>query len=123
FNYQPTPMDFEFAILKSLMPSENMQIWADVLAEYLQSSAGDDISIVLHPLGFDSFDDLKAFYKGRLDELNKRFVKPLETLQDKREQLERELASLKAETKEKTEEMWSQYRVTYEQYLYEGDLE
>lgn len=123
FNYQPTPMHFEFVILNSLMSSENMQIWADNLAERLQASAGDDVSMVLHPLGFDSFDDLKAFYKRRLDELNARIVEPLKNLQDRKTQLEKELASLKATTKEKTKEAWNQYRIKYEQYLHQGDLE
>ncbi|EAR20365.1 hypothetical protein NB231_06820 [Nitrococcus mobilis Nb-231] len=122
FNYQPTPMEFEFVVLRSLMSSKNMQAWADDLAERLQASAGDDVSIVLHPLGFDSFDDLKALYKRRLDELKEQFIAPLEALKDKRAQLEKELASLKAEEKQKTKEAWDQYRVTYEQYLHEGNL-
>lgn len=122
FNYQATPMEFEFIVLRSLMSSKNMQTWADDLADRLQASAGDDVSIVLHPLGFDSFDDMKALYKKRLDELNERFVKPLEMLKKKRVQLEKQLASLKAEEKERTQEAWSQYRVTYEQYLHEGNL-
>lgn len=121
FNYLPTPMDFEFVILNSLMSSENMQIWADGLAKRLQSTAGDDISIILHPLGFDSFDDLKLFYKRRLDELKEQFVEPLETLHEKQAQLEKELASLRTAAKEKTKEVWDQYRVTYEQFLHEGD--
>lgn len=121
FNYQPTPMDFEFVILSSLMSSESMQAWAEELAERLQASAGDDISMVVHPLGFDNYEDLKAFYKRRLDELNAQFIDPLENLQDKQAQLEEELASVRAAAKEKTQQVWGQYRVTYEQYLHEGD--
>lgn len=122
FNYLPTPMHFELVILNSLMSSESMQIWADELAKRLQATAGDDISMVLHPLGFDSFGDIKSFYRKRLNELNKRFVEPLETLQEKQARLEKELASLRAATKEKTKEVWGEYRVTYEQHLHEGDL-
>jgi hypothetical protein len=122
FNYLQTPMDFEFVILNSLMSSKNMQTWADELAKRLQASTGDDVSMVLHPLGFDSFDDIKSFYNRRLDELSERFVEPLETLRERQAQLEKELASLRAATKEKTKEVWGEYQVTYEQHLHEGDL-
>ncbi|HET8700692.1 MAG TPA: hypothetical protein VFL97_03390 [Nitrococcus sp.] len=122
FSYLPTPMDFEFVILNSLMSSESMQIWADELAERLKATAGDDISMLLQPLGFDSFDDITYFYKKRLDKLSEQFVEPLETLQEKQTQLEKELAALRAAAKEKTKEAWGQYGVTYEQYLHEGDL-
>lgn len=115
-------MDFEFVILNSLMSSESMQIWADELAERLKATAGDDISMLLQPLGFDSFDDITYFYKKRLDKLNEQFVEPLETLQEKQTRLEKELATLRAAAKEKTKEARGQYRVTYEQYLHEGDL-
>lgn len=121
FNYLSTPMDFEFVILSSLISSGNMQIWADTLGERLQASACDDVSIVLHPLGFDCFDNMKSFYKRRLDELNDRFVEPMVALHEKQAQLEKELASVRAEAKEKTQEEWSQYRVIYEQYIPEGD--
>lgn len=121
FNYQPTPMAFEFVVLSSLMSSESMQTWVNDLAERLQASAGDDVSMVVHPLGFESFNSLKAFYKKRFNDVTERFVQPLETLHEKQVRLEEELARVKAATKEKTKEVWNQYRVTYEQYLDKGE--
>ncbi|MDN5871295.1 MAG: hypothetical protein L0H73_11325 [Nitrococcus sp.] len=121
FNYLPTPMNFERVVLSSLSSSETMRDWADNLAARLLAAAGDDISIILHPIGFSSFDDLKDHYRGRLEQLDGDFLGPIKALQDKQAQLERELAAIRAATKETTQEAWSRYRVTYDQYLSEGD--
>ncbi|MDN5848120.1 MAG: hypothetical protein L0H63_00580 [Nitrococcus sp.] len=122
FNYLPTPMDFEFVVLSALNSSETMQDWANKLAERLLAAAGDDVSIILHPVGFSSFENLKRNYKGRLEKLDGEFLGPIKALKDKEAQLERELASLKAVAKENTKEAWSRYRDTYDQYLHDGDL-
>lgn len=70
FGVFDTPILFESAILNTLQKSNNIKMWKSKLEFMLKSRQNDDISIIIYPIGFNNFDEIKQFYKSRNQFLN-----------------------------------------------------
>lgn len=83
FGYLPTPMHFESMLLNCLDSSKNVMEWKENILLTLHKVAGDDATMCLATFGYGSFSDLKSNLKGRYDEINRKYIIPLEDADDK----------------------------------------
>lgn len=60
FGYFSTPMEFEGALLLSMMESKNAAEWENSLLEHIGQVAGDDYTLVAAAYGFDTFQNLQS---------------------------------------------------------------
>lgn len=69
FEYVPGPWEVEKIMLKSMQESKDAKEWSVSLTKEFSSFAGDDVTLLVEPVGFESFDELKAAYAGRYETL------------------------------------------------------
>ncbi|MBE9142577.1 PP2C family protein-serine/threonine phosphatase [Planktothrix mougeotii] len=99
FQYLPAPWEFEKLLLNTLNQSENVKQWEDSLNQQYQDIKQDDVSLILYPIGYEDFENLKQSYKDRQA-----------YLQDNFDCKNTNIGALNP--------LWEKYRETYEQYLY-----
>lgn len=103
FGYLPTPMDFEYLLLDTLLEadcvvSEGDRIgWQNTLVERLRHFAADDCSMSCVAMGYGSFQNLKRSLRCRAVYLHKHYIEGLTTAEKK--------------------ERWSLYKKDYYRYL------
>lgn len=106
FGYLPSPMHFEYFILRTLMESHyDAEDWAEKLQDALQKIAGDDVSLALLAIGFRNLNHLKSKFYNRFQILEKTYIQSLQ--KEKDESLQLQLL----------QKLWEQYRKNYEAYI------
>lgn len=75
FAYFNTPMEFEYAVLKSLDKAKNISQWKNNIIDYISQYSGDDFSMVIAVYGFDDFNQIKNYFSDRLNYLYETFIK------------------------------------------------
>ena len=98
FQYLPAPWEFEKLLLNTLSQSEDEKQWKDLLFQRYQDIKQDDVSLILCPMGYNSFDDLKHSYEERRGYLTGKF-------------------DFKNKNLEELKTLWQEYRENYEFYL------
>ena len=78
YDYLPTPMHWEYLLLATLLRNNTVDEWQRDLAQRLGKVAGDDVSLALIGLGFESLGDLKIALGGRFAALNRNYIVPLQ---------------------------------------------
>lgn len=99
FGYVKSPMEFERILLEQLMQSETIDEWRRRIQEVLSSISGDDYTMCMVAIGFETFDNIKKYYNQRLLYLNHYYPFTPKT---------------------GTEELfnqWNKYRIEYERYM------
>lgn len=99
FQYLSTPWDFEKLLLQTLLDSKDWEDWGNHLKKFYEKIKQDDISLVLSPLGIETFEEGKELYQPRLNNLLKTYG----------ENQEANLKQLQA--------LWEKYRQNYEARL------
>ncbi len=99
FQYLPTPWHFEQLLLKYLADSESKSDWEIWLIEQYKIIKQDDVSLIIYPVGFNDFSEIKDAYKQRLEYLQTEFFKSSEFNLDEAKIL------------------WEKYRSNYEERL------
>ncbi len=77
FAYLPTPMEFEWMLLSTLKAAENEDGWQRKLTQQLKRIAADDCTVLLAPVGFESFSAMKDVLEARRMELQREFITPV----------------------------------------------
>lgn len=116
FNYFATPMYFQEVLLAGLKSSQYIEDWEKKCKEEFLAVTGDDVSISLHAVGFDSFEDLKKTFMQST-------IPSIEELKAKQENINRlsiELEDAKKSLETLIQVKWDEYKVSYMKYLYEG---
>lgn len=116
FDYLPTPMHFEHLLISQLLKAECMEGWRASLMEVLAQVAGDDVSLVIQPLGWQSFAELQAGFVQRGGELGKR-VKRLDTIRLRLRKAREEQVRLARQEPAELQTAWLWYKPQYEQFL------
>ncbi|HRI80561.1 MAG TPA: hypothetical protein PLR06_13595, partial [Cyclobacteriaceae bacterium] len=98
FGYLPTPMHFEYYILKTLAEARSIDDWKTNLARILEKYAADDVTFVLYSFEKD-FDTLQNQYRQRLSALHTDIDRIDHAATDK-------LSAVKAE-------VWEKYKANY----------
>lgn len=126
FNYFRTPMHFEYYLLNCLYTSKSLEEFKVKLTSIVQDVTGDDVSFVLIPIGFSSFEEVRNYIENRYREMagfNRSFNNQMEYLtplieDEKRAKEELETAAKILMDEEKrlndfVKEYWHKYREAY----------
>ncbi|MDK1472636.1 serine/threonine protein phosphatase [Streptomyces sp. 549] len=70
FGYVHTPADFEDLLLRTLQQAGSAAEWAHLLRHQVESFTADDASLALLALNYRDFDDLRARFSRRLEQLS-----------------------------------------------------
>lgn len=101
FGYIPTPMEFEFLLLKALVESETPTGFKHRINSCFQDYAGDDFTLGFMSFSYGSFENMRKSFTGRVEELERKYICNL--AEDRNEQ-----AVMK---------LWKKYRPVYERFL------
>ncbi len=77
FDYLPTPMHWEYLLLYTLVRANTSADWGRELEQRLGEVAGDDVSLALVGLGFNSFGELKLALADRFAAMKRDYMMPL----------------------------------------------
>lgn len=101
FGYIPSPMEFEYVILKSLVNSNTPMLFKKDLRTRLAQYAGDDLALGLMSFNYGDFGSTRDSFAARLKYLEKTYIAALE---DER-------------SDERVQRLWVDYKSAYERYL------
>ena len=101
FGYIPTPMEFEYYLLKTLLESENPQIFKRKLHDYFANHASDDFTFGFMSFFYGSYEAMRKSFVERVKELEREYICRLGDDQ----------------SKEYAVELWRKYKQGYERYL------
>ena len=101
FGYLPTPMDFEYMVLESLLGVQTPAGFEQRLEKNIRAAAGDDYTLAWMSFGYGDFQTMQAALKKRMEILRRDYIEPME--QDPSEEMQ--------------EKLWTVYRENYERYL------
>lgn len=108
FGYLPSPMNFEYEILKALTDSESISEFKNSLKEFFDDVAGDDYTFACMGFEYDCFEDLRKSYVKRREFMEKEFINSLKS---------------QPENDELILKLWQKYRNGYERYLVRNSQE
>lgn len=115
FNYFATPMHFQEVLLTGLKHSDNVEEWESFCKSEFSAVTGDDVSISLLAIGFNSFTDLKdTFMQSTIAEINE-----IKNAQDEIKHLTSKLESAKEALEALIQSEWEAYKVSYLKYFQE----
>ena len=107
FQYLPAPWEFEKLLLKTLIESNSMEEWQNLLTDFYKNNKYDDVTLLLCSLGKDKlkFKDFHTAYKPRLEHLYTNYYIHNKSSSDE------------------LKKMWGQYRNNYENLLEKAKFE
>ncbi|MBP3902395.1 MAG: protein phosphatase 2C domain-containing protein [Blautia sp.] len=100
FGYLQSPMHFEYLLLDSMLGAENLSDMEKSLHERLVKLAGDDFTLTGAIFGFESFGQMKAYYRKRYEVLFPKYIE-----------------HFRESSKEQRLDLWNEYRGGYEKYM------
>jgi len=103
FAYYTTPMEFEGVLLSTLLSASCPNDWERSLSEQIGRVAGDDYTLVMAALGFQSFENLKQAFSQRYKFLCKNYLT--------------RLAALPLSDAATRRALWASYRPEYTKYI------
>lgn len=65
FGYFPSPMHFEYMLKSTLQEAHSLEEWNEALKGKIKEVTGDDYSMSLVAIGFDSYDRLRTYMTAR----------------------------------------------------------
>lgn len=101
FGYIPSPMEFEYTILKSLVENNTPVAFKRALRDILSQYAGDDLALGMMSFYYETFQNTRVKLANRLQYLEKNYMRFL-----KDENRDTFLQSL-----------WEEYKTSYERYI------
>lgn len=115
FGYFLTPMHFQNVLLAGLKNSSDEAGWCSYVKDAFAKVTGDDVSLSLCAIGYESFDELKAsFEKTEIPELTE-----INKIQDEISRISIDLEEKKNSLEGFIQEGWSAYKESYLKYLNE----
>lgn len=96
FGYLSSPMAFELLLIETMQKAQNPRHWELLLKERIEKNAGDDYTLMAMVLGFDTFEQMKQYFRGRYREMDSRFQEMI--------------------SQEKLLAWWEEYKKEYENY-------
>ena len=98
FEYVPGPWEVEKYVLQTLDAASSPEEWSDKMTAKFKEVAADDVTLLVEPVGFTDFNELKKAYKDRLSKLD--------TLYTSADQ-----------SPEMQEKLWARYKDPYRQRI------
>ena len=78
FDYLPSPMHFEALLLDTMLQVDTMAHWEEKIVSHLKCITADDVTILVQPIGFESFPSMKESFQNRFAYLNENYIYPAE---------------------------------------------
>ena len=104
FGYIPSPMEFEYEMLDSIVTADTPEKLKAELNRRFTETAGDDYAMGLMSFDYGSYGDLREAFRARHDLVEQKYVKPIrEAGEDEEHELRYSL--------------WHEYKTGYERYL------
>ena len=116
FGYVPTPMHFEYLLVRALIGARSTQAWSSAVQAAIIPVTGDDAAMGVLGVGTD-LQGFQALLAPRLAQLESEFIGPLDELQRKVADAERALMEARQRQEGETAALWAQYQVHYERHL------
>jgi serine/threonine protein phosphatase PrpC len=120
FAYLRSPMHFEHLLFSTLQDARDAESWRQALEAAVTAITGDDAALALLGLGAD-LGGFKQLFKDRAAELQRRYIDPLDELDEQVQRAEQELAELRTRRTDLGAELWSAYKPGYERHLAAGE--
>jgi serine/threonine protein phosphatase PrpC len=116
FAYVRSPMHFEHLLHSTLQGARDGPAWQQALEQAVTAVTGDDAALALLGVGAD-LGGFKKLFRERTGEVGRRYVGPLDELDEQITRAEQQLAGLRERRAELGAELWGAYRHDYERYL------
>lgn len=101
FGYIPSPMEFEYTVLKSLVENHTPVAFKRALQEILSQYAGDDLALGMMSFYFETFQNTRMQLTKRLQYLEENYMR-----------------FLKADNSDAfLHSLWEEYKTSYERYI------
>ena len=113
FGYYQTPMHFDYILNFTLQKAKDENDWEQLLRSEFLKVTGDDCSLSLIAVGYDSFEQLKKSMKSCPIAGFSKIVEQEETIAWTREQLERAEKQYQCDIAEG----WNAYKTSYMKYI------
>ena len=119
YGYVRSPMHFEHLVLGHLRDAEDATSWSHKVQGDIKAVTGDDAAMSALAVGAD-LEQLKALFAARTDELASHYLAPLDDAMDAVAEAEAALTAARQHAEKTTNDLWQQYKPSYEQYLHEA---
>lgn len=107
YGYMATPAHFEYLVLVALLHASSADEWGQNLLREITRFAGDDASLVVAALGFQSFDEVRRAFRARAEWLERWHLAPFRSL----------APGDRAGFETLRQASWNRYRPGYERHL------
>ena len=108
FGYFPSPIHFEYSLLKSLSESTSIEAWQKKISQDIKNITKDDATMSLIAFGWDNFLEIKDDFEKDYINLKNNFIEPFEAEEKRINDLKQNLVDSEKKLKEviskKTEE-------------------
>lgn len=94
FAYFSTPMEFEFLLLETLCKAKSPEEWKHLLFDRLKEIVGDDYTLMIVCIGFSNFQEMKKYYKFRLNQLEKNDITLIRYAQNNEKELQKNMGNI-----------------------------
>lgn len=102
FQYVSAPWEFERLLLETLSNSKGTtkktNNWQDLIEQKYTENKQDDVSLIIHAVGFQRISNIKDVYQKRLKYLQEKFISDTNNYDD-------------------LKKLWEKYKPDYEHYL------
>ncbi len=79
FHLLPTPMHFEALLLNTMWEATTQKQWGARLKKALSACAADDVTLLLQPVGFAAYEDMRLHFNKRRRHVNQAYILPAES--------------------------------------------
>jgi serine/threonine protein phosphatase PrpC len=122
FGYVPTPMHFEYLVLKALDGARSVEAWSQAVQADVAAVTGDDAAMAVMGVGAD-FEQFQSLFARRLATLEDEFIAPLDRLSRAVQDAESALAAARQRKSDETAALWTRYQPDYERLLHPVPVE
>ena len=109
FGYFQTPMHFELMLLKTLSTSSSLSLWQSNMEAEIKKVTQDDATLAMVATGWGSFKEIKSAFANRLKEIETKYIKVLDTENERIISLKKELNDRQAHFDEIKLNTWKKY--------------
>lgn len=113
FGYFPTPMHFEDKLKSCLRKSKNEEDWKNRVIQIIQEVTGDDTSLSLIGVGFESFSQFKNMMAAQ----SIKVIGKLKDLESNITSQKQKLAKMQSDYEQTIKNGWESYKQKYMRYV------
>jgi serine/threonine protein phosphatase PrpC len=113
FGYVQTPLHFEYMLLSTMRDAQSFDEWEERLGAAIVQVTSDDSTLSAVAIGWPDFAAFRERFADRFQSCAQR-VQALDAKRGTADRLEKELGQAREELNTLTQDLWEEYRRTYE---------